>query len=322
MNRFKMYFLALFSVLLLTQCTKDDDNTTEGTELSGELQFEITDAPSDDESIEGVFITVVDVKIDGESFEGFSGKKTIDIMAYQNGNVELLGLGELEAGTYSNISIVLDYESDVDGNTPGCYVLTTDNTKESLAASANSSSEILIASSFEIVAETETKLVADFDLRKSITTEGSSSDDYSFVSNTELNAAVRIANRPRSGNIKGNCSDNFNTTDKIVVYAYKKNTYDRDTEIQGQGSSQIEFKNAVTSTSVDASGQYQLSFLEDGDDYELVFVAYDDDDNDGKYTLAGTLEVSTALSLDLSALDVNAAADLTVDVLVLGVLPI
>lgn len=320
MTKLKVFFFALFSIVLFTQCETDD--MTEPSTIKGDLQVEITDAPIDDANVKGVFVSIAEVKVDGETFSGFSGKTTIDIMAYQNGQTELLGLAELEAGTYSNISLVLDYESDMDGNSPGCYVWTAADQKESLEASANSNNEIVISSAFEIKENTKTSLVADFDLRKSIRYEDNSKDRYSFVTSAEMNTALRLSNKETAGTASGKCTDVFSGSDKIVVYAYKKGSYNRDTEVKGQGSSSIEFKNATTSSEVDASGNFQLSFLDSGE-YEFVFAAYEDQGNDGSYDLAGTLEVGLGLGLELlGVVSVDAGANVNLDVLVTGIIPL
>src|SRR5258708_29601433 len=77
----------------------------------GEAEFQITDAPSDDASIQGVFVTVADVKVDGQSLSGFT-KQTIDLKAYQQGSTKLLGTAQFNAKAYSNVTLVLDTDLD------------------------------------------------------------------------------------------------------------------------------------------------------------------------------------------------------------------
>ena len=317
-NLLKFSFL-FFLVLGFTQCTEDaeDDSIT----LSGKAQFELTDAPIDDANVKGAFVTVTAVKVDGEVISDFSGKQTIDLLAYQNGNTQALGLADLEAGTYSNISLVLDYETDANGDQPGCYVLTTDNTKKSLQANGSSTGEIKVNSgSFSVQENSTSNVVIDFDVRKAITRDGD--EDYDFATESELEAALRVVTKSNTGTLNGNCSDNLNTSDRIVVYAYKKGSFNKDTELSGQGSSNIEFKNAVTSAVVDGNGDYTLAFLEKGE-YELHFVSYTDDDNDGKMELQGELELSILgnLGLDLFGLTVESNTSLTVNVNVIGLIP-
>ena len=131
-----------------------------------------------------------------------------------------------------------------------------------------------------------------------------------------------MVSKAESGTVEGNCSDDLNVAEKIVVYAYKKGSFNKDTEMNGQGASNIEFKNAVTSAVVDQNGNYKLAFLEKGE-YELHFIAYEDSNNDGRMELAGELELSLlgSLGLDLNSVTVDANASLTVNVSVTGLIP-
>jgi hypothetical protein len=310
---------------LLTNCSKDDNDGTTPTEATGDVRFEITDAPIDDTNVEGCFVTVTAVKVDGEVISNFSGKQTIDLLAFQNGNVKSLGFAELEAGTYSNVALVLDYESDVNGNSPGCYVQTTDNVKHDLQASANSANELTLSSeSFTVEENGSTNIVMDFDVRKAVKRqEDNTEDKYDFVTESELKSSVRVVKKDRTGKVKGKCNDNLNMTGRIVVYAYKKGTYSKNTETTGQGSSQIMFKNATSSAVVDGNGNYTLAFLEEGD-YELHFFGYEDSDNDGEQEIQGELQLSIlgSLGLDLNNVSVDANAELSLNVDVTGIIPL
>ncbi len=91
-----------------------------------------------------------------------------------------------------------------------------------------------------------------------------------------------LVDQSNAGSINGNYTEQVVVTnDKIVVYAYKKGTFDAGVESQPQGSDAILFKNAVTSSEVKGSlnaRTYKLAFLESGD-YELHFATYDMDNN-------------------------------------------
>ncbi len=310
--------LGLFLTIGLSQCT--DGETQDN---KGEVSVEMTDGPIDDAEVQGAFVTVAAVKIDGETYSGFSGKQTIDLLAFQNGNTKALGIGELEAGSYSNISLVLDYETDADGNAPGCYILKTDNTKDEIATSASGTKEFALTGAFTVTKDARTNLVMDFDLRKAIKYEQNSGSqkNFSFVTDSEIQSAVRVVNKSNAGNVKGKMTDNVSSSEKVVVYAYRKGTYNRSQEVQGQGASNVAFKNAVTSAVVDAQGNYQLSFLEEGD-YEIQCASYKDTDNDGEFELKGTLSLTSILNLNLNSVTVGAQAEVTVDINVTGVLPI
>ncbi len=307
--------LFIFSVLSLSlaSCGKDDSSTSPGT-----VNFEVTDAPFDDASVQGVFVTVADIKVDGKSISNFSGKATFDIAAYQRGETKALGYTNLAAGTYSNVTLVLDNAKDQSGNAPGCYILTKTGDKKAIASAATTT-EITLTGQFKSSADQSSSAVMDFDLRKTIVYDGTSG--YKFVSNSELTSGVRVVQKSESGVIKGTATNSAVTSsDKVVVYAYKKGTYTKSTEMQGQGTSSVEFRNAVTS-SVVTNGAYELHFLESGD-YELHFVSYKDKNSDGKQDIQGEFSASIIGNLNLSALNVTANATVNANINLSAVLPL
>jgi len=317
-KEWKFAVLFIFVAALFVQCTKEESPD----KVQGTLEVEITDAPIDDAEVSGAFVTVTEIKLDGKTFEGFSGKQTIDLMAYQNGNVKTLGLGEVEVGNYSTITLVLDHANDENGDSPGCYVATTDGKKHDLSTGSAASQEIILSNTALSISENSTStLLIDFDLRKTITQDDSGNDsDYSFVTTAELEAGLRQVEKEQAGTIEGQCDNSALHAEKVIVYAYQKGTYNKEQEINGQGSSQVQFKNAISSTSVQADGSYSLHFLEEGE-YEVVFVGYKDAGNDGRFEVAGALNVDITGSLNLNEVSVGAQSTTTLNVLATGILP-
>lgn len=307
MQKLKLIFVLAFITLTFVQCKKDGDSD------KNEVSIEITDAPSDNTNVKGAFVTVTEIRLDGQKMEGFS-KQTIDLMAYQNGQTKALGSAEFDAKAYNNVTLVLDNAADADGNSPGCYILTTDGTKKSLTANASGTTEITSAAAVENTSKSN--IVLDFDVRKAIKSEGSS--DYRFVTTAELNSSVRATMKEKTGTIKGKCTNNTSSNTKIVAYAYKKGTYST-AEKSGQGSSSIQFKNATTSALVDGSGNYQLSFLNEGE-YDVYFASYETD-NSGKVSFKGMCQVGALLSgIISSSTTVNANASVSLNVSVSAIL--
>lgn len=290
---------------------------------NGLLSFELTDAPADDTNIKNVFITVAAIKVNGKVFQALDVKQTIDLLAYQNGKTKLIGLGKMSVGTYSNITLVLDTKADAQGNFPGCYVKTIDGAKHNLSVNGGATKEIFIKKTFEIKENTESKIVLDFDVRKAIKAKQSDTgaSDYAFVTKAELQSAVRVINKEISSEIKGICK-RVKQAGKIIVYAYKKGTWNKSIETKGQGESNILFKNAVTSCVADASGNYTLAFLERGT-YEVHVANYKDEDKDGKFELEGILELKTLLGLGnrTNIVEVGAGAKIGLDITITGLLP-
>jgi hypothetical protein len=304
----KYLVVVLMAMLIFSACSKDDDSEQNDTYTT---QVSMTDGPIDNANVSGAFVTITDVKVDGQSIKGFNAT-TLEVSALQNGRKAFLGNIDLESRTYSNISLVLDYENDINGNSPGCYVMTTDNVKHALVST---SKEIDITGSFDVVANAANELIIDFDLRKSIMAAQDTQDKYDFVTAAELRNSLRVANQLNTGTISGTATDSQNTSDKIVVYAYERGSFNSDVETKGQGASNVRFSNAVTSSVVSASnGSYQLSFLKEGD-YELHYASYIDDNNDGTLEFSGLLQVESITSLNLLNLRVDANLKLTANVL-------
>jgi len=319
MKKRKLLFPAIFIILfsaIVIGCSDEEDTPNE---TKGQLSVKITDAPSDDADIEGTFVTVSDVKIDGQSVEGFT-KQTIEISAYQQGNAKLLISDEVEAKSYNSISLVLDYESDESGNAPGCYVLTGDSKKHDLAAESQAQAEITVQKPFNVDANSQTSLVVDFDLRKAVArnNESSSDSDYRFVSSTEIEGAFRVVNEKNSGEVHGQVNSSIVTEGEQYVFIYKKGEYNALAETQGEGDSNILFANAVTSAKVESDGSYKLSFLEEGD-YEVHLASYENDEE--KSFFKALLEANSAISgLLLNDLSVSAESSIELDISILGFL--
>jgi len=307
----------LLFAMALTSCNKDDDNGGSGGSGTAATTIKVTDAPFDDANVTGAFVTISEIKVDGQTVQDFT-KTTVDLAAYQNGSTKTLGTFNLEGKNYSSITFVMDFDTDASGNAPGSYVLTTGNVKHKLTSTSN---VITVAKNYSLQSGLSNSLVADFDLRKMIVAEaGNPADQYNFATAAELQSSVRVVSETNSNTISGTLTDAVSGSAKVVAYAYKKGTFNRSTEMTGQGASNIQFSNAVSSTVVAAGGSYQLHFLEAGA-YEVHFASYKDTNADGKMELVGTLVVVAGGGLDILNLSLNATATLTLNATASAVLP-
>ncbi len=315
-------FISLKSMLILgtltmvmPSCLKDLDPPDPIVGVA-RARIEITDAPIDDSNVKALFVTVVDIKVDGVSWSGFDGKTSFDLLAYQKGQTKLLGEGELNADTYSEIVLVLDTETDANGDSPGCYVKDASGTKRKLEG--GSLMVVKAKGVFSTKADETTDVIVDIDLRKSIVYKSGSTSDFQFVTGPELNAAVRMMDKATTGSIVGDCTDGVSGSDKIIVYAYKTGVYNQNEKFP-QGPSQVQFSNAVTSSVVASDGAFNLSFLESGT-YELHFISYQADIQ-GKLVAKGELQLNIIGStLDLLNLNVSAKENINIDLVVTGIL--
>ncbi|MEG3656410.1 DUF4382 domain-containing protein [Arenibacter palladensis] len=311
-NYLKISGLALIALVGMMSCSKNDDAAMEGESYN--TSFEVTDAPIDNAEVEAVFVTITNVSVDGKSLEGFNAT-TVNLAALVNGKTEALGNLDLQAKSYSSIVFELDFDKDVNGDAPGCYVEKANGEKDALVASSN---KITINDTFEVLANATNVIVIDFDLRKTIKEEKDGlSSDFNFVTMAELTAGIRTVNAELTGKISGSANDANNTSDKIIVYAYEKGTFNADVETQGKGESEVTFANAVTSAEVKGlSGSYSLDFLEEGE-YELIFASYKEDDNSEFYFNA-LLNVESTTGLNLGAIEVSSALQISANVTVTG----
>jgi hypothetical protein len=313
-TKISIFALTVLVSLLSVQCSKD-----EATQNKGQLSVKITDAPSDDANIQAVFVTVADVKVDGQSVEGFQ-KKTIKISDLQSGKTEVLFNGNVQANTYSNISLVMDYEKDASGNTPGCYVLDKASAKHNLSTSTSTKGEIKLDKSFLVTANGSSNLIVDFDLRKSIIYNANSTETqkYKFVTEAELKSSLRLGNQDKCGDIQGKATNNPSNSD-LIVYAYHKGDYNASAETQGQGSSNVTFAKSVTSAKVNADGSYKLSFLEDGN-YEIHVASCNRDAASGKLTFSGMANATSMMAgllMNSVSVSPNASVELNFSISIL-----
>lgn len=302
--------LVITAALIVGACQDDEQPVGKG-----EAAFEITDAPVDDANVKGVFVTVADVKVNGHSIEGFS-KQTIDLKAYSEGKTKLLGSGEFDARTYDNLVLVLDLDQDATGNSPGCYVLDDDNAKHKLKTSASGTADIVIDKSWSVTKDAKTNIVLDFDLRKALRYTDEPSG-YSFVGDDNLQAAVKLVTKSNSGTIVGTYEENTHSNaDKIIVYAYKKGTFDVETETTAQGDDHLLFAHAAGSAEVKGgltgANEFKLAFLEEGD-YELHFVGYTHDTSTGRYHFQSQLQSETSVDGSVGEL-VTVKGGLTINI--------
>lgn len=284
------------------------------------MEIRVTDAPADNKDVEAVFVTVTSVKVDGQTVSGFEGPKTINIMALTNGKSELLASQELEARTYQNISLELDYDMDEDGNSPGSYVKTANGTKHKLSSGAVATGEYTFKGTSRLMADATSTVVLDFDLRKFIKkAEGQGESDFTLASKSELNGYLRFTDKSKAGSVKGTYDGEIESEEKVIVYAYKKGTFNETTETSSNAS--IQFKNAVASTEVDGflSKSFKFHMLEEGD-YEFHFASYRQDAS-GEMQLEGMIEAEGETNAELlKNITIQAGVELSLSVIANGVI--
>jgi hypothetical protein len=287
------------------------------------VQFEITDAPSDDANVRNVFVTVTDIKVDGKSIGGVQ-KTTLDLKAYTEGTTKVLAMAsQFDAKAYNNVTLVLDLNTDANGASPGCYIQTIDGTRYKLKSTPDGTTEVMIFQDYEVASNATTKVVFDFDVRKAIAYDMNDEVRYRFVSDNELSRSVRLVLREQTGTIKGTYDESTPmATEKIVVYAYKKGTFSASTETQPQGETQRYFMNAAGSAEVKPglNGRgFMIAYLEEGD-YELYFASYKETPS-GRMSFGGVLQAEMDVDGTVgNRIRVEAGASVSISTVVKGIL--
>lgn len=306
------------AAILFISC--DDTNEPGG---KGNVQFELTDAPSDDANVRNVFVTVTDIKVDGKSIGGVV-KTTIDLKAYTDGTTKVLAMAsQFEAKAYNNVTLVLDLNADANGASPGCYVQMVDGTRYKLKNTPDGTTEVVVFKDYEVVSNATTKVVLDFDVRKSVAYDMNDEVRYRFVSDNDLSKAVRLVVREQSGAIKGLYNESTPTSsEKVIAYAYKKGTFSASTETQPQGITQMYFMNAAGSAEVKSglNGRvFTIAFLEEGD-YELYFASYEKTPS-GRSSFKGVLMAEMEVDGTVgNRIRVEAGASVSISTTVKGIL--
>lgn len=199
---------------------------------TGTMAVTMTDAPAPYDS---VHVTINEVRVqkedsgdsesDGEGWVTVLDQQmTVNLLELTNGTQISLGSKELEAGTYSQIRLILGEQNTVtvDGET---YTLQTPSAQQS---------GLKLQIDADVEENTEYSLLVDFDAARSIVEEGNG--------NYLLKPVIRAVNLAETGSIVGNVEPtDFNTNVLAVM--------DEDT---------------VSSTITDDNGDFKIIGLKEG----------------------------------------------------------
>jgi hypothetical protein len=294
----KLFFLTPLLVLPLIfgACSDDNNNSSE----KGQILLSITDAPLDADNVAAVNISVTGVQYqneDGEweTFEGFEGPQTHDLLDLTRGESELLGSFEIEAGTYSQLRFMLDAvernESQI--SNPGCYLEFEDGSTQPLFVPSGSQTGYKANGEFTVPMNGVVSVTADFDARKSVVKAGNSGK---YI----LKPTIRLIVEDQAGSIAGMVS-NVPEGSEAMVYIYENDTYTEEEEAEPVEEEAVRFANAISSDMVDATGMYKLAFLAPGT-YDLVVV----ENIDGEFSqVLGIVEDLEVESLTETTSDIN-----------------
>lgn len=167
-----------------------------GEDATGRLSLRIGDAPVDGASEVVVIFTGIELHSNGttETFD-FSAPREVDLLAYQDGATFNLVEGlEVDAGEYQWMRLKVIAEQN---RSDGSYILFESGEQYPLFIPSGSETGLKINRPFRIAAGGITRLVADFDLRKSIIAPPGLSPNYL------LKPVLRLMDELEVGDIAG-----------------------------------------------------------------------------------------------------------------------
>jgi len=289
--------LLMLGMGVTVSCSDEDGKDAK----DGKVSIYITDAPIDDANVDAVVIAINEIEMKGPdgwvTVKEFDTPFSLNILDYQNGESYFVTEEFIEAGTYTEVRLKLDAnaENDDSGDVSGSYIKYKDGTKQALFVPSGSTSGYKVKGQFTLPEEGAVAVTLDFDARRSIVKAGNSGK---FL----LKPTVRLIANQEAAIINGHFAG-FDQHAQVVVYAYEKDTYDQDEAIAGDEDDAL-FPNAVTSSKVDASGDFTLAFLAPGE-YDLVVTSINSDGSFNEVVQTQddvTVSAGANIDLDISIL--------------------
>lgn len=278
MMRQKILILSFGLISLFTLNSCDGDTLRR---ILAALFVDMTDAPVDDPLYSDVYLTIAALEVNGEEVKEFNGPMTLNISDLRNGLSAELVNTEVAAGSYDEISLVLDFDEDEQGQFPGCYVNTIYDRKIDLGNGRGGTETITLQRALDLQENEEVKLMIDFDLRKTIrSSRPGDESELVLINNDELANAIRLLRVEETGDVQINLTAEMSNqlVNRFIVYAYEPGTFNPATERFDTDGDGITFENAVTSNLVDmnsgTNANVGLYYLEAGE-YDLVVEAYE-----------------------------------------------
>ena len=279
----------IISMLIFTGCANGDLESD-----TGSITLSVTDAPLEDDSLTGVWITIIGVEFhtaEGgwQTYEGSIPDVPINLMELTSGATEVLGTAvPLASGRYSQIRFLLDIPDTGDGApaNPGCYLTfdddgdpLTEDAEVPLFVPSGGTSGYKAVKSFTVPVNGTIELTADFDLRKAVVVAGAPHSPHYILKPT-----IRLVVNSEAGWIHGPVSAEAlpAATASIVAFAYADGAW-AESETDEPSATETRFSNAVTSAvyhleADPAQNSYKIAFLAAGT-YDIAVALFDIDGN-------------------------------------------
>lgn len=260
MNTFHKLIGIVLSLTLMTLISGCGGGGTSSTASStGAVALKLTDAPTDDKNVKGVYVTFDALRYQyadsNDSWQDvdLNESRTINLLDLQDGNTTLLNKVELPAGEIAHVRFVL--------NTNECFVDLEVGGMQPMTVPSGDQTGFKAIGGFTIPAGGTVNVTADFDVRKSVTVTGQ--DNY------KLRPTIKIIDNIEVGEINGTMTlDLDENVSSVIVYAYEDGSWDTN-----ESNATNNFGNAVLSTDA-TDGSYILPWLTVGT-YDLVVASQD-----------------------------------------------
>jgi hypothetical protein len=236
--------LILLAVATITVACYSDDATTNANPVSPRTSVVLTDAPFPFDTVQSVNVYVISVSVSTQPDTGGSADsmswvtvtsphRQINLLELQQGDTALLGSGDIPAGQYRAVRLILNGDSS--------SIRFKDGTLAQVhwGGSGNQALHAFVEAAVDVGAE-GTDIVLDFDVGRSFHYNDLGDGAFNFV------PWIRAVNRAETGNIAGVVSGPGGAVNGATVSAWGG----------GPGNWYI-YSTGVT----DAAGHYRLAYL-------------------------------------------------------------
>ena len=252
------FILSLTLMTLISGCGGGGDTSSTASN-TGTVSLRLTDAPTDDENVKGVYVTFNALRYQyadsNDSWQDvdLNESRTINLLDLQDGNTTLLNHVELPAGEIAHVRFVLD--------TDDCWIDFFVGEIQPLEVPSGDQTGFKAIGGFTIPAGGTVNVTADFDVRKSVTATGNGK--------YKLRPTIKIIDNIEVGEINGTMTlDLDENVSSVIVYAYEDGSWDAN-----ESNATNNFGNSVLSTDA-TDGSYTLPWLTVGT-YDLVVTSQD-----------------------------------------------
>lgn len=235
--------------LFIFSCKRQDS--------TGTLDLRMTNTLLLDDSVQGVYITISDLYVDGEAFRTEELPRVVNLLDLEQDTFFMMGVSSVLAKMHTHIRLVVDNAETPDGNSPGSYVQWHSGAKYPLSASTET--EFIASNAFTVPLDGSNTVSIEINLRKAI--QKDSLGNYRWRSADVLRHSFRSFSLRNAGLVKGTCTIPPTLQNaKIVLHGYLKGSYLGAQELSPDEQG-LTFPNALVSTTVNADGSYVLGYI-------------------------------------------------------------